>query len=400
MKTNKYMRLLSVVLCFVLIGGTFAACGKSSPAENSQKNAVVNENSQKDPKKVTEVFVQHLLKNSLNNLSSFFNLPENAVITNDDIVWAVEREKYGELIGKEYEIKDVTVETGSTTGKTQTATVTLEEKTSKGETLTMSYSFSLMMNDDNTYSIKNPSSFVNYQIGVPAGTSLTVNGVPVAFDEKFDYTESNQDVYAIYCASKPTIFTVTTSNLGAFEKEITPTATSTPEMYMLDVTNETVVKDLMNQAQSDINEIADLYVNNRLDTATLSKYFTSDFTSEDAEAVLQQLKKGFKASTYTYKSITLSNLKQTQGTRSYIWRDDIITLNFTTTVVKPNAGYSALDRTDEGVSFYIRYQRQPDGTWKIADYSKELFAFPSYSNDSVGGVGVDGFYKDTFDKKS
>lgn len=131
MKTNKYMRLLSVVLCFVLIGGTFAACGKSSPAENSQKNAVVNENSQKDPKKVTEVFVQHLLKNSLNNLSSFFNLPENAVITNDDIVWAVEREKYGELIGKEYEIKDVTVEAGSTTGKTQTATVTLEEKNFK-----------------------------------------------------------------------------------------------------------------------------------------------------------------------------------------------------------------------------------------------------------------------------
>lgn len=279
MKTNKFMKFLSVVLCCMLIVGAFAACGKSSPAENSQKNAVVNENSQKDPKKVTEVFVQHLLKNSLNNLSSFFNLPENAVITNDDIVWAVEREKYGELIGKEYEIKDVTVEAGSTTGKTQTATVTLEEKTSKGETLTMSYSFSLMMNDDNTYSIKNPSSFVNYQIGVPAGTSLTVNGVPVAFDEKFDYTESNQDVYAIYCASKPTIFTVATSNLGAFEKEITPTATSAPEMYMLDVTNETVVKDLMDQAQSDINEIADLYVNNRLDTATLSKYFTSDFTS-------------------------------------------------------------------------------------------------------------------------
>lgn len=88
------------------------------------------------------------------------------------------------------------------------------------------------------------------------------------------------------------------------------------------------------------------------------------------------------------------------ATRSYIWRDGIITLNFTTTITKPNAGYSALDRVDENLSFYIRYERQPDGTWKIADYSKELFAFPSYSNDSVGGVGVDGFYKDTFDKKS
>ena len=400
MKTNKYMRLLPVVLCFVLIGGTFAACGKSSPAENSQKNAVVNENSQKDPEKVTEAFVKLLLKNSLNDISTFFKMPENAVITNDDVIWAIEREKYGELVGKEYDITGITVESGSTTAKTKTATVTLAEKSSKDETSTMSYSFSLMMNDDNTYNIKNPSSFVNYKIGIPTGTSLTVNGVPVTFDKKFDYTESNQDIYAIYCASRPTTFTVDTSNLGSFEKVITPVATSSPEMYMLDVTNEAVVKELMEQTQSDINEIADLYVNNRLDAATLSGYFTSDFTSEDAEAVLQQLKKGFKASTYTYKSITLSNTKQTQGTRSYIWRDDIITLNFTTTVVKPNAGYSALDRTDEGVSFYIRYQRQPDGTWKIADYSKELFTFPSFSKDSVGRVGVDGFYKDVFVKKS
>ena len=374
-------KLLSLILCTAMTAG-IVACGNTkkpdaapsvagaqteitfteedSSTETGQEDdssEAEDESYKNKPSyKAIEAFADSLAKEDYEAMFSLVYLPENSVLTVDDISYTIARTDYADLIGSD----SIPIE-----GFDNTSTSAYAEIGAGQSSVSVQ---AVLDEKDNQWRIDIPGLYIrDVRILAPGKAQVSLNGVDLDMDSAVKH--SNGQGRVVYTVTVPNrqITGVTKTVFGDLEKVMVQRdEDDEADFTICPETDDALSEEVLEAIKSNVNAILALYEAGDLDVSNWQPYFSEKTSAEDIRAVQDAMKEMHEWNSKINQA-SLSSVLSREGHKPWVSSNDTVSVNvqFETRFSYESQnltggtsrvfGFFVMEKTDNGWVFSEQY---------------------------------------------